>query len=57
MKRLRIQPHLLHPCLFGIMLLCVLPSHVMAQRYANYVLTEKRISANKTNISSYQQTM
>ena len=54
MKRLRIQPHLLHPCLFGIMLLCVLPSHVMAQRYANYVLTEKRISANKTNISSYQ---
>jgi len=26
----------------------------MAQRYANYVLTEKRISANKTNISSYQ---
>ena len=54
MKRLRILPHLLHPCLFGIMLLCVLPSHVMAQRYANYVLTEKRISANKTNISSYQ---
>ena len=54
MKRLRIQPHLLHPCLFGIMLLCVLPSHVMAQRHANYVLTEKRISANKTNISSYQ---
>ena len=54
MKRLRIQPHLLHPCLFGLMLLCVLPSHVMAQRYANYVLTEKRISANKTNISSYQ---
>ena len=54
MKRLRIQPHLLYPCLFGIMLLCVLPSHVMAQRYANYVLTEKRISANKTNISSYQ---
>ena len=54
MKRLRIQPHLLHHCLFGIMLLCVLPFHVMAQRHANYVLTEKRISANKTNISSYQ---
>ena len=53
MKQLRILSNLVHRYHFGIMFLSVLPFHVIAQRPVNYVLTEKRISTNKTNILEY----
>ena len=53
MKQLRILSNGVYRYHLGVIFLSVLPFHVIAQRPVNYVLTEKRISASKTNILEY----